>query len=643
MTGPPDELALARMVAAMRHRGPDDAGTHFDGQVALGMTRLSIFDLSEAAHQPMLSPDGRFALVYNGETFNFLEKREALRALGRSFRTRGDTEVVLELFREHGRDAVHHLRGMFAFAVWDRAEHTLTLARDRLGIKPLYYAWKRGRLVFASELKALLASGEVSEELDPEGLRQLLTLGSVQPPRTLLRDVHALLPGHGLELHDGRLSGFRYWDIDTRWARAAVAGMDLDELAGSLRDKLLESVRLRVRSDVPFGAFLSGGSDSAAIVGLMREAGVQRVRTFTIGFEEAPGAVDERVQSEATARHFDTDHVGIVVSDGDAISAFDAFARGLDQPSIDGLNTFFASELAKRHVTVALSGLGPDELFGGYSRTWQIYWNAREPASAGRALAARLSRESAGSHGLLPRRLARRLEAVASTTDPLGAYAHLRRVFGPADLRALLTRDGAHALGAARRSEAPLAPHDDPSLDLVRRLSRLDLTTFLPAQLLRDMDAVSMYHSLEVRFPFIDHEVVELAFAMPDWAKYEPPGRPESLAHAGATYAESGAKRVFLHAVRDLLPPDLLSRKKSGFLLPYGRWMRGGLGPRLDEAFERLAQRPAGLFDAGGLLALRERFALGQASWTQPWLLLMLDAWHETVLGARGAAACTAA
>jgi asparagine synthase (glutamine-hydrolysing) len=620
----------------MHHRGPDDSGVYADRGVALGMARLAILDLSQAAHQPMRSDDGRYVLIYNGETYNFAEERRALESRGHRFRTTGDTEVVLHLFTEHGKDCLRHMRGMFAFAVWDTLEQTVFLARDRLGIKPLYLYQTPGRLVFGSELKTLIASGLVPRELDLRGLQQLLSLGSIQPPRTLVSGVRALLPGHAAIYQRGELSTFQYWDVDAARATRSVHGLSFEDATALVREKLEESVRLRVRSDVPLGTFLSAGVDSAAIVGLMRRIGIERVKTFTIGFESSPGAVDETREAEETARHFATDHTVQTVSDADAVRELDAFASALDQPSIDGLNTYLVSKLAREQVTVSLCGLGADELYAGYSRTWQIHWQSALPDLARRKLAHQLWSLAAARGGLrmLPRAVCSRIEAYCSPGDPLASYTHLRRVIPRAELRTLVTRDAAIEMRLDDEPAAELSPFDDPSLlDPVTRVSRLDLKTFLPAQLLRDMDAVSMAHSLEVRFPLIDHQLVELSFALPADFKYSPATRPRGLMHGSETYSRSGAKRIFLAALADDLPPGITDRKKSGFLLPYARWLRGDLAPRARHAIHALSERPQGIFDARGLSAFAARFAQGGASWPSMWVLMILDAWLNDVLG----------
>src|SRR5690348_15362202 len=358
------------MVGAMHHRGPDDRGTLTRGDVTLGMTRLAIIDISSGGHQPMETPDGLISIVYNGELYNFRSERELLEAKGHRFVSSSDTEVVLKMYEHYGDDFLLRMRGMFALAIHDRrrgpGRERLLLARDQMGIKPLLYGHVRGQLVFASELKALLASGLITPEIDEVALRLLLTYGSVYQPRTILRGVRALLPAHRMIVENGTDRIEPYWSLradQDKHLRALPYEQQIQEVTRALE----ESVRLQMISDVPLGAFLSGGIDSSLLVAMMaRQVTSERVKTFSVGFEAEGREIDETDDAERTARFIGTDHSRVVVSGGEVRDRISHIAYALDQPSVDGVNSYFVSLAARRAVTVAISGTGGDELFAGY-------------------------------------------------------------------------------------------------------------------------------------------------------------------------------------------------------------------------------------------------------------------------------------
>jgi asparagine synthase (glutamine-hydrolysing) len=354
----------------MHHRGPDDSGQFSDGQVSLGMTRLAILDPSSGGHQPMMTHDERIVVVYNGELYNFRSEKALLEKQGHTFSSSSDTEVVLRMYEHYGDDFVKRMRGMFALAIYDRrrgpGRERLLLARDQMGIKPLVYAHVDGRLVFASEIKALLASGLVTAEIDPVSLRLLLTYGSVYQPRTIIRGVQMLLPAHRLVIENGRERIERYWSLGLD-RDASLRTRSYEEQVERVAAALEESVRLQMISDVPLGAFLSGGVDSALLAALMaRQKGVGRLKTFSVGFEGEAEDIDETDDAERTARHIGTEHSRIVVRGADVRERICHIARGLDQPTVDGVNSYFVSLAARQAVTVAISGTGGDELFAGY-------------------------------------------------------------------------------------------------------------------------------------------------------------------------------------------------------------------------------------------------------------------------------------
>jgi asparagine synthase (glutamine-hydrolysing) len=549
-----------RMAAALVHRGPDDRGAYCDPAHALQLAhrRLSILDLSPAGRQP-LSLCGRYQIVYNGEVYNFADLRRELEERGHTFRSRTDGEVVLAAYAEWGPACLPRLRGMFAFAVWDAREGALFLARDRFGIKPLYYARTSSGFLFASEVGALLASGEVARETDPEAVWGYLSHGRVAQPGTIVRGVRALPAGHWLRVKGGELRTERWWDLEeeTRSLRSELAALPYAEAVAGVRARLEEATRLHLLADVPVGAFLSGGVDSTVVVGLMSRLVRHPIRTYSVGFDAPHAALSELKWARIAAERFGTDHTEVVVTAEDAARAFDPLVAALDQPSVDGTNTFLVSEAARRGVTVALSGLGGDELFAGYPHFRAL---ARADAlaprgvPAGRALAA-------GAARVLPGRWGHPLKTLAASPAErlhrlrlLSDEDEKRRIASPRLLRRTETVDGAARAAALLRD----------GLDPVAQISYAEAGDYLRDTLLRDADATSMAHALEVRPVLLDHALAEYAFALP------------------AAYKLSGtvAKRVLLDAAADVLPREVVARPKMGFELPLGAWLRTTLRER---------------------------------------------------------------
>ena len=619
------ESALARMLAAQHHRGPDDGGCVTRGPATLGMRRLAIFDPANG-RQPMVSPDGRHHLVFNGAIYNFRELRPAYARRGWTFATECDTEVLLAALALDGAEALPALRGMFAFAWWDALEQTLLLVRDPLGIKPLlYHADPAGPLLFASESRALLASRQVPADLDPLAAEDFLRRQAIPPPRTLHSAVRALRPGERLRWRDGRS------DVSTWWIPAlAVASArprpglpppapTVAALRAELRARLDDSIQAHLAADVPVGAFLSGGLDSAVVTALMARHAGPSLRTFSIGFEE-PG-FSELDEAAATARHLGVGHQSRVLTGAEVANDLENILAGLDAPTGDGLNTYYAAELAREGgVTVALSGLGADELFGGYPSfrrlprlaRWAPRWKWL-PRPLRAALLAALQRG-----GTSARKLAGSLRAGAS---PAALALAQRDVFSEPDIARLLapSREAGARLAphpaetelteawrealAARSSDAP------PPYTLLASLA--ETRGYMAELLLRDSDEFSMRHSLELRVPFVDLPLVEWA-----WAQ-----SPALLHPAGAA-----PKAHLAAACADLLPPALLQRKKRGFTLPFARWLRGPLRPFMEETLGSASAGRTGLFDPyyPGRLWRAYRDGRDDRAWSRVWSLAVL-------------------
>ena len=617
--------ALERMTDRLEHRGPDDSGTHLDGNVALGFRRLAIVDLP-GGHQPLSNEDGTIWTVFNGEIYNFPQLRHRLEARGHTLRSTGDTEVLVHLYEDEGPDFFHLLRGMFALAIWDAPRRRLVIGRDRLGQKPLVYRLDpaSGRITFASELKALLTLGaaEVPREVDPTAIDEYLTFGYVPYPSTILKSVRKLPPAHYAIWEEGKLALRRYWtpDFNREVARP------LAEAAAELRSTLDEAVREQMVADVPLGAFLSGGVDSSIIVALMQRASSQPVRTFAIGFGDPK--FDETGYAELVARTLGTEHQTFRV-EPDAWATLPALAEQFDEPFADSssLPTWFVARETRRHVTVALTGDAGDELFGGYDRYRAVAlaaWLDRLPPGLRRFLGGPLARSIPASARAKTRlRAAKRLlERV--NQPPEARYLGWVTLFDEPDRTALYSPDfldhlaDAAADPAAILVEALGAAH---RRDAVTRATVADLLTYLPGDLLVKVDLASMAHSLECRSPFLDHRVVELALSLPIDQKLRLRG--------------GRSKVVLKTAFADLIPPAILTRPKMGFGVPLDRWFRGPLRDHLTEVLLDPKTLARGLFRPEAIRALLDDHTHGRRDHAyRLWALLMLELWFRHYLDA---------
>lgn len=625
----PDRGAVSRMIEAMHHRGPDDSGLYRDDLVALSQARLAIIDRTSGGHQPMATAGGAIQIVYNGEMYNYREKRALLEGTGHVFQSASDTEVVLKLYEQFGEDFFSHLRGIFAIAIYDKRQgpgrEKLILGRDQFGIKPLLYAQRGQALVFASELKGLLASGVVERQVDAVSLRQLLSLGSVYQPRTLVEGVLAVPAAHFLRVDRRGAELRRYWSYGLDRV-SGLRALPYAQQVEAFADALTQSVKLQMIADVPVGAFLSGGVDSSLIVALMaREAG-GHVKTFSVGFEQGAGANDESHEAAEIAHLLDTDHTRVVVGASDMVAHLMQFVKGIDQPSVDGLNSYFVSHAAAQGVTVSLSGTGGDELFLGYPWFAAVTNAMANPAAT-----------------LAPSRLGRlfaRLTGGASqtaqqetdTTAFLEVFGRQYHCFGP-DLAHDLLAAPHRGRSVLRSFAQDLAGCDElAGAALLDRTSVVCLNGYTRNQLLRDIDACSMIHSLEVRVPFLDVEIADFAFSLPVDSKLWPSDR---TLDPSASYAESGVKRIVCDVARRYLPPDFFTnRAKRGFGLPYSDWMRGPLAEVLHDTLSQEALSRGGLFDPAAAVKVRDEFLSQQRPWSHAWLLMIGELWRKHVLTA---------
>ena len=615
--GKPDATAVEAMIAAMAHRGPDDRGAFNDYAVALGHGRLAIIDISPSGHQPMADPTGDIWITFNGEIYNWREERALLERQGTAFRTRSDTEVLLALYARYGDDFIRRLRGIFAFAIYDRrrgpGRERLLLARDQFGIKPLVYAQIPGSFIFASELKGILASGRITCEIDPQALRTLLTFGSVCQPRTLIACVQTLPSAHRMVVDRSGTRIERYWSLRT--GRDSAARLPYAETVHHARQVLADTVKAQLVADVPVGAFLSGGIDSALIVALMARMQDHKIQTFSVGFESDGADIDETDDAQQVAAWLRTDHNRVVVTAADVRDQFERFVVGLDQPSVDGFNSFFVSEAAGRSVKVSLSGTGSDELFAGYP------WFAGMVGTDTPVYKSAWARFAAMLHG------SDSSTRVRGFLDRYGQHYFCCGPNGPATLLAGDYRDQA---GAFVPMADDLAKFDELSgADVLDRVTALCLNGYTRNQLLRDLDACSMIYSLEVRVPFLDVEVADLALSLARSAKLKPQGRPLDLQ---ASYDDSGIKRILVDVARELLPPGFTRRHKRGFGMPFAAWINGPLSAFFDDALSSEAVKQRGLFEPEAVRRIYDEFRNGYAAWNQAWLLCVVEWWCRLVL-----------
>jgi asparagine synthase (glutamine-hydrolysing) len=609
---PIDEARLREMNARIAHRGPDGDGFHFEPGVGFGHRRLSIIDL-EGGKQPLYNEDETVVVTFNGEIFNFMEVEKELLARGHRFRTRCDTEVIVHAWEEWGERCLQRFNGMFAFAIWDRKQDTLFIARDRLGVKPLFYAeCGDGLLAFASELKALMRHPGVSRRIDPRAVEEYFTFGYVPDPRTIYTGVHKLEPGAYIKLRRGQpVRPERYWDVPLAGERRP-AGSE-SEWGAELRDRLRRSVELRLMSDVPLGAFLSGGVDSSAVVAMMREIGSNRILTCSIGFNEPQ--YDESRYAALVAAQKQTDHKAEVVAASD-YGLLDQLVDIYDEPYADSsaIPTYRVCELARRHVTVALSGDGGDEDFIGYRR-YRLFAaeesvRSRIPAPLRKALFGPLGRLYP-KLDWAPRVLRGKTTFQALARESADAYLHGVSICSE-EMRAQLFSEGFRRELQGYSGSEVFRTHlqGKEFADPLAMVQYLDYKTYLPGDILTKVDRASMAHGLEVRTPFLDYQFVEWAAALPSRVK---------LAHGEG-------KHILKEALRPLLPEEVLFRKKMGFSVPLDVWFRGSLRQHILDVVRGPRLAASGFFDPAMLKRMVADHQSGRRDYSAPlWSLLMFD------------------
>jgi len=614
----PVSAALLRaMCRTIVHRGPDDEGIYAGTRVGLGARRLSIIDLA-AGHQPLSNEDGSIWIAHNGEVYNFPELRQDLLKLGHRFSTRTDTETIVHAYEQWGENFVRHLRGMFAFALWDGKKQTLLLVRDRLGIKPLYYTLLGdGSLVFGSELKSILADLRVRRVVEPWALDFFLTLEYIPAPFTIFRGIHKLPAGHWLSYKDGRLEVKKYWDLE---AAGEPQERTLPEIMDKLYDLLKESVRLRLLSDVPLGAFLSGGIDSSTIVGLMRELGASPLKTFSIGFEET--SYNELHYARRVAQRFSTEHEEFII-EPKVLDLTEKLIRHLDEPFGDFsiFPTYLVSKMSRPHVKVILSGDGGDEVFGGYE-----HYQAQRVASWGAAkLAGRLvsplikrlppTSKKKGAWNKVQRFLQ------GFEHEPENRHLRWMMFLSHKDKSGLYSRAFRNELGSFQEY-CRISPFGEvfermEEFDPVTAELYLDLKTYLADDIMVKVDRMSMATSLEAREPLLDHKLVEFVFGLSGRLKVH-----------GLT-----TKWIFKKTMERLLPRENIYRPKEGFSIPIKHWLREELKEMMQDHLSEKRIREAGFFNPEPIKRMMAAHLAGRKNYShQLWALLVFEIWRENYL-----------
>ena len=605
-----DRQLIEKMCDVITHRGPDDAGYRVEGGAAIGMRRLSIIDIA-SGHQPISNEDGSVWIVFNGEIYNFAELRSDLIARGHSFKTHSDTETIVHLYEEEGERCVERLRGMFGFAILDQRQNKLFLARDRAGKKPLHYTMVGDTLVFGSEIKSLLQFPGVERRANPEALSDYLSFGYVPDPLTAFRGIHKLPPGHTMTFRDGRITTRRYWDFN--FDGVDQSPREESFYAERLRELIAEAVKIRLVSEVPLGAFLSGGVDSSTVVAMMARAMDQPVKTFSIGFSEA--SHDELKYARLTAERYKTDHHEFIVTP-DVCRLVEEIVWHHDEPFADAssIPTYVVSKMAREFVTVILSGDGGDELFAGYERY--------------------LIHQGRNRFERIPRWLRRGVMFPLSQALPRAAYGKqfLRNIslddgarfvdslsyFGAAAKQNLLDASMRRELGGHDSSSAFEQIFAEPrSANQIERLLYLDSKTYLPGDILTKVDRMSMAHSIEARVPLLDHELIEFVQTIPPGLKLR-----------GQT-----TKHILKQAMADLIPQEIIHRPKMGFGVPLRKWLNHELRELLYDTLTDRRARERGLLNPRSVRALLDEHARGRRDNSlHLWGLLTLELWHRSFI-----------
>lgn len=596
---------VKNMLEAMHHRGPDDWGIFEEENATLGQKRLSIIDLSSAGHQPMTSLCGKFTIVFNGEIYNYKELRSLL-PNNIQLKSNTDTEVVLELWSKIGKDVLPKLRGMFAFAVRNNETQSITLVRDHMGIKPLYYGNISGCLLFSSEIKGIIAANITPIEIDREAVAQYLNIGYIQQPKSILKNFYMLEPGSYLIWEQGKITKTFFWDITLEKEDTFNSEQ---EAISKTRELIINSVKEELISDRAIGLFLSGGLDSSVLLACLNEIGIKNINSYSVCFE-GDNSTDVN-DADITAKYYNINHSTIKIMDNEIHSLLEKHIRAIDQPSIDGFNTFIVSNAASNEVTVALSGLGGDELFSGYRIDRDILYNSKFlPIYKFIAVTENIWKK------ILPSKINKKLSAYSLRSNLKSYYNQWGQVFSEEEVNKFLNTS----------YKSNIASIDiGPKYDTLQRISYLHLRTFMLSRLLRDGDTTSMYSSIEVRFPLIDKRIVEYVFNLPlHWKIKNPYKKLNHIKYEQtSSYKADGIKHLLYSSFESLLPPDFGTRPKRGFHFPIKRWIDTILKDDISETL----QKSKYLSNEFVQDVLKQYYIDKKINYTKVWSLYLLEKW----------------
>lgn len=608
----PEDL-LKRMADAIRHRGPDDEGFYASGQIGLGFRRLSIIDL-DSGHQPLSNENGTVWIVFNGEIYNYQSLRKELAEKGHVFKTKSDTEVIVHLYEEYGSECVQKLRGMFAFAIWDSPNNTLFLARDRVGIKPLYYYLGKNFLSFGSEMKAILADSAVNREVDPQIIDRFLTYYYVPGGETLLRNLFKLEPGHVLVVRNGKFEIRRYWDLDFSGANNHHSSNGYERQLVEILD---EAVQLHMISDVPIGFLLSGGIDSTAMLSFASEKTDKPISTYTVGFS-SPGVIDERPFARLAAKQYGSTHYEISMSPSEFSDFLPKYVRHMEEPVVEppAVALFYVSKLASKYVKVLISGEGGDEAFGGYENYRNNFWfetvkkafgPLRGPVGQGMGLIGQLV------HSRVLSKYGPRMD-VGLEGYYLSRSSTPFQFFNQVDSN--LYSQGMNRKVNKERSIDVVRKHhsNSTSYGLLEQMLYVDTKTWLPDDLLVKADKMTMANSVELRVPFLDHKLLEFAAQLPRNQKVR-----------GWTMKYVAKKALSMH-----VPDEILHRRKAGFPVPYEAWLRNDLGEWVNGVLRDPRTVSRGYFQQKTIEGLIQRYQAGAGYAKEIFALVVLELWHRT-------------
>jgi asparagine synthase (glutamine-hydrolysing) len=603
-----DGSLVRKMTDAIAHRGPDSDGFFVEGRAGLGHRRLSIIDLSASSNQPFIDPSGRYVMVFNGEMYNY----EDVRALmpDYPFRTAGDTEVLLVAYIRWGPDCIDYFRGFYSFVIWDREEKTVFLARDKMGVKPLYYSLSGDRLLFSSEVRSILATGLVAKKINEKALLEYFSYQSVSYPHTVVEGIQQLEAGSWMRIKEGKVEKRRYWDVTNNPVDFDFGNKEL--VHRRIRELMLQSIQRRLVSDVPVGAFLSGGIDSSAVVGLMAEASSAPPNAFTVAFDEKE--YDESEYAAIVAKKFKANHTRLLLRPTIFLDELENALNAMDSPSGDGINTYVVSKaITQKGMRVALSGAGGDELFAGYPffarylNLQQKSWLWQLPAGLRKMAASVLSGgRQEGKRGRIAQLLRQPSPSIVNV------YPVLRQILPPSLIGQLSSLNPGGPFTTAVAEELIKRQESIKKLPFLSQVSAAEYLGYTQHTLLKDTDQMSMAVSLEVREPFFDQDLVEFVLAVPDGLKN--PAYPKSL---------------LVESLKPLLPDEIVFRKKQGFLFPWNVWLRTDLKDFCDRYIKNIAQRP--FIKGDKLLNYWSRFLAGDKNvrWSEIWLFVVLEYWLE--------------